>query len=165
MQLFSTEGLEGTTIKKEGVPVQFSISLFQDLLFLFSAKYVMEETALPSATLQSNTEQSQKLQIALSPFPNSIKRKRRIRKGCKDLTQSKNDAQAGKMVAPLKATYFQQTTCELQPGFFLADTSPVVTFVTKDVFQGCQRAVCWGTCYHEYRYETNFSSTITKRLF
>ena len=51
MQLFSTEELEGTTIKKEGVPVQFSVSLCQDLLLLFCAKYVMEETALPSATI------------------------------------------------------------------------------------------------------------------
>ena len=56
MQLFSTKELEGTTIKKEGVLVQFSVSLCQDLLLLFCAKYVMEETALPSATLESNTE-------------------------------------------------------------------------------------------------------------
>ena len=115
MQLFSTEELEGTTIKKEGVPVQFSVSLCQDLLLLFCAKYVMEETALPSANLESNTEQRQKLHMALSPFPNSIKQKRRFGKGCTDLTQNKNGAQAGKMVALLKATYFQQTTCELQP--------------------------------------------------
>ena len=83
--------------------------------------------------------------MALSPFPNSIERKRRSGKGCKDLTQSKNGAQAGKMVAPLKAAYFQQTNCELQPGFFLADASPTMTSVTIDVFQGCQRAMC---CEH-----------------
>ena len=58
VQLFATEELEGTTIKKEGVPFQFSGSLPQDLLLLFCANYVMEETALPSITLESNTEQS-----------------------------------------------------------------------------------------------------------
>ena len=144
MQSFLTEELEGTTIKKEGVPFQFSVSLFQDLLLLFCAKYVMEETALPSATLESNTKQSQKLQMVLCPFPNSIKQKRRFGKGCTDLNQNKNGAQAGKMVAPLKAAYFQQTTCELQPGFFLADASPAVTSATKDVFQGCQRQCVGG---------------------
>ena len=165
MQLFSTEELEGTTIKKEGVPFQFSVSLSQDLLLLFRANYVMEETALPSATLESNTEQSQKLQMALSPFPNSIERKRRSGKGCKDLTQSKNGAQAGKMVAPLKATYFQQTNCELQPGFFLADASPAMTSVTMDVFQGLPKGNVLRSHCHEYRYETSFSSTITKGPF
>ena len=144
MQSFSTEELEGTTIKKEGVPFQFSVSLSQDLLLLFRANYVMEETALPSATLESNTKQSQKLQMALSPFPNSIEQKRRSGKGCKDLTQSKNGAQAGKMVAPLKATYFQQTNCELQPGFFLADASPAMTSVTMDVFQGLSKGSVLG---------------------
>ena len=122
MQLFSTEELEGTTIKKEDVPFQFSVSLPQDLLLLFCAKYVMEETALASATLESKTEQSQNLQMALSPFPNSIKGKGRTGKGCKDLAQSKNGAQSGKMVAPLEATYFQRTNYQLQPGFILADT-------------------------------------------
>ena len=94
----------------------------------------MEEIALPSATLESNTEQSQKLQMALSPFPNSIKGKRGNGKGCKDLTQSKNAAQASRIVAALKTTYFEHINCQLQPGFVLAGASPAITSVTGDVF-------------------------------
>ena len=127
MQLFLAKELERTIIKKKGVPFQFFVSLSQYLLLLFCAKYAMEETALPSTTLESNTKQSKKLLMALSPFPNSIKGKSKIGKGCRDLAQSKNGAQAGKMVAPLKATYFQRTNCELQLGFFLANASLAIT--------------------------------------
>ena len=70
-------------------------------------------------------------------------------KRVENLAISKNGAQAGNMVAPLKATYFQNKTCQLQPGFVLADASPATTSVTRDVFQGYQRAVCLGTRYHD----------------
>ena len=93
--------------------------------------------------------------MALSPFSNGKKGKGRTRKGCKDLTQSKNGAQARKMLAPLKATYFQWTNSQLELGFVLAEASPTITFVTRDVVQGCQRIVCWGTHNYKYRYETN----------
>ena len=45
--MFSTEELAGTTVKKEGVPFQFSISLPPELLLLFCANFLMEEIALP----------------------------------------------------------------------------------------------------------------------
>ena len=144
MQLFSIEELEGTTIKKECVPFQFPVSLPQDLFLLFCAKYLIEETVLPSATPESNTEQSQKFQMALSPFRNSIKRKRRTGKGCKELTQSKNGAEAGEMVAPLKATHFQRINCHLQPGFVLHDASPAITSVTRGCLSGVPKGSVLG---------------------
>ena len=81
--------------------------------------------------------------MALSPFPNSKKGERRAGKGCKDLTLRKNGAEAGNMMASLKATYFQRTNCQLQLIFVLDDVAPVITSAIKDVFQGRQRAVHW----------------------
>ena len=96
--LFLTEATEGTIIKKERVPFQFSVSLFHELHLLFCVEFVMEETTLQSTTLESNTKQSQKLQMALSPLLNSKKGEGRTGERYKDLVQRKNGAQAGKMV-------------------------------------------------------------------
>ena len=52
------------------------------------------------------------------------------------------DAYVG-LLKSLKAAYLQHTNRELQPRFVLADASPVITSAIRDVFQGCQRAMCW----------------------
>ena len=76
-----TETLEGTTLKKEGVPFQFSVSLPQDLLLLFCAEYLMEETALPSATLESNIETASETPDGSISVPQQQKRGKEDWKG------------------------------------------------------------------------------------
>ena len=62
----------------------------------------MEETTLPLATMESNP----KTELETLDGTISITQQQKRKEGCKDLTKSKNSAQARKMVALLKATYF-----------------------------------------------------------
>ena len=47
------------------------------------------------------------------------------------------------LLKSLKAAYHEHTNCQLAPRFVLADASPAITSAIRDVFQGCQRAMCW----------------------
>ena len=57
---------------------------------------------MPLATMESNPKTELETLDGTISIPQQQKRK----EGCKDLTKSKNSAQARKMVALLKVTYF-----------------------------------------------------------
>ena len=47
------------------------------------------------------------------------------------------------LLKSLKAAYHEHTNCQLAPRFVLADASPAIISAIRDIFQGCQRAMCW----------------------
>ena len=76
MYLFLSKALQGTTIKKDGVPFQFHVFLLHELLLLLFAEFVMKETTLLSATLESNIETKSNTQDGTFPHPQHKKKRK-----------------------------------------------------------------------------------------